>query len=236
MILLADFGESSNSDLQHNAELIEHKINLMLILFDLRQQSKINIAEVIIMLRTSLQALSKVFPTVSFFKNNQVQSEIKETMMNLFRDRLEQGVAEMYGTNEPIEEKKKDIKVHEVNKKEASNYLGLIQAQKGGSLASSSSGSAFMNASFSTDISSEEDTSKQMYVPKGISAMQRHIHESIAEKKRRLFKWNDLEKVMLPIELVKDQLLQCNNVIKFMSLFNSFNMVTLVWGSNKNLN
>ena len=75
-----------------------------------------------------------------------------------------------------------------------------------------------------------------MYVPKGISAMQRHIHESIAEKKRRLFKWNDFEKVMLPIELVKDQLLQCNNVIKFMSLFNSFNMVTLVWGSNKNLN
>lgn len=69
LILLADFGESSNSDLQHNAELIEHKINLMLILFDLRQQSKINIAEVIIMLRTSLQALSKVFPTVSFFKN-----------------------------------------------------------------------------------------------------------------------------------------------------------------------
>ena len=41
----------------------------MLILFDLRQQSKINIAEVIIMLRTSLQALSKVFPSVSFFKN-----------------------------------------------------------------------------------------------------------------------------------------------------------------------
>ncbi len=36
LILLADFGESSNSDMQHNAELIEHKINLMLILFDLR--------------------------------------------------------------------------------------------------------------------------------------------------------------------------------------------------------
>jgi len=75
-----------------------------------------------------------------------------------------------------------------------------------------------------------------MHVPKGISAMQRHIHESLAEKKRRLFKWNDYEKVMLPLDLVKDQLLQCNNVIKFMSLFNSFSMVTLVWGSNRNLN
>jgi len=100
LILMADFGESSNTDLQHNAELIEHKINLMLILFDLRQQSNLNIAEVIIMLRTSLQALSKVFPTVNFFKNQNVQSEIKETMMNLFREKLEQGVAEMHGLND----------------------------------------------------------------------------------------------------------------------------------------
>ena len=36
--------------------------------------------------------------------------------------------------------------------------------------------------------------------------MQRHIHESLTEKKRRLFKWNDYEKVLLPLELVKDQL------------------------------
>lgn len=69
LVLLADFGESCNDDLQHNAELIEHKINLMLILFDMRKKSAINIAEVIIMLRTSMQALSKVFPSVGFFKN-----------------------------------------------------------------------------------------------------------------------------------------------------------------------
>ena len=75
-----------------------------------------------------------------------------------------------------------------------------------------------------------------MYVPKGISAMQRHIHESLEAKKRRLFKWNDYEKVMLSLKLVKDQLLRCNNVIKFISLFNSFSMITLVWGSNRNLN
>lgn len=64
-----------------------------------------------------------------------------------------------------------------------------------------------MNASFSTDISGEDDSKKQMYEPMGISAMQRHIHESLTEKKRRLFKWNDYEKVLLPLELVKDQLL-----------------------------
>ena len=135
LILLADFGESSNSDLQHNAELIEHKINLMLILFDLRQQSKINIAEVIIMMRTSLQALSKVFPSVSFFKNQQVQSEIKETMLNLFRDKLEQGVADMYGNTEASAQGQEKI-VQEYDKDEATNFLGYISAQRTGSSSS----------------------------------------------------------------------------------------------------
>lgn len=39
LILLADFGQSNEKDLMHNAELIEHKINLMLILFDLRDSA-----------------------------------------------------------------------------------------------------------------------------------------------------------------------------------------------------
>lgn len=43
-----------------------------------------------------------------------------------------------------------------------------------------------------------------MYVPKGLSAMQLHIHESVFEKKRRLFKWNDYEKVMLTLDVIKD--------------------------------
>jgi len=66
-----------------------------------------------------------------------------------------------------------------------------------------------MNSSYSTNNSTDEaeeqeDNTRQMYVPKGISAMQRHIHESVIEKKRRLFKWNDYEKVLLNLELVKD--------------------------------
>lgn len=128
LILLADFGESSQDDLQHNAELIEHKINLMLILFDLRKNSKMNIAEVIIMLRTSLQALSKVYPSVSFFKNQNVQNEIKETMMNLFRDKLEQGVADMYGISSDASKDSQDQRVHNVDTDEGANFLGYIQA------------------------------------------------------------------------------------------------------------
>ena len=52
MVLLSEFGQSNEKDLMHNAELIEHKLNLMLILFDLRDQAKINVVEVMIMSRT----------------------------------------------------------------------------------------------------------------------------------------------------------------------------------------
>jgi len=69
IILLANFGENSVIDLHHNAELIEHKINLLLLLFDLRKSESMNISEIIIMLRTSILSLSKVFPSVPFFKN-----------------------------------------------------------------------------------------------------------------------------------------------------------------------
>lgn len=50
LILLSDFGALSETDLIHNAELIEHKINLMLLLFDFRGKSAMNISEVITML------------------------------------------------------------------------------------------------------------------------------------------------------------------------------------------
>jgi hypothetical protein len=54
IILLAQLGESSPSDLVHNSELVEHKINLMLLLFDFRQQNSMNISEIIIMLQTAI--------------------------------------------------------------------------------------------------------------------------------------------------------------------------------------
>lgn len=69
IILLANFGQSNEKDLMHNAELIEHKINLMLILFDLRDEAKVNVVEVMLMARTVLQAFSKLYPSVKFFQN-----------------------------------------------------------------------------------------------------------------------------------------------------------------------
>ena len=54
IILLCKFGQSNERDLLFNSELIEHKINLMLILFDLREECKMNIVEVMLMARTIL--------------------------------------------------------------------------------------------------------------------------------------------------------------------------------------
>ena len=60
LILHSEFGQTNEKDLMHNSELIEHKMNLMLILFDLRDNAKINVVEVMIMARTVMQGFAKM--------------------------------------------------------------------------------------------------------------------------------------------------------------------------------
>ena len=107
IILLAQFGESSPSDLVYNSELVEHKINLMLLLFDFRQQNSMNISEIIIMLQTSIQSMQKIYPETVLFKNQVINDEIKLSMMNLFGDKLEQGVIEQFGEVKPMSKEQK---------------------------------------------------------------------------------------------------------------------------------
>ena len=48
----------------------------------------------------------------------------------------------------------------------------------------------------STAVTERDEESKfQMSVPQGYSALQPHINESLQDKKRRLFKWNNYEKI-----------------------------------------
>ena len=61
----------------------------MLLLFDLRKSNSMNISEVIIMLRTSILSLSKVFPNVQFFKSQHILNEIKQSMVSQFQLMLE---------------------------------------------------------------------------------------------------------------------------------------------------
>ena len=89
LILLADFGQSNEKDLMHNAELIEHKINLMLILFDLRDSAKVNVVEVMIMARTVMQGFAKLYPHLKFFQNQEIIDEIRPSILALFTARIE---------------------------------------------------------------------------------------------------------------------------------------------------
>ncbi len=71
LVLLTDFGQNNLNDKNYlfNADHIEHKLNLLLILFDLRASGKINIVEVMMMIQTIIIAASKVFPKVKLFQN-----------------------------------------------------------------------------------------------------------------------------------------------------------------------
>lgn len=89
---MADFGETSQEDLIYNSELIEHKINLLLLLFDLRGKNLMNISEIIMMHQTALQSLQKVFTNTALFKNEIIMDEIKVSMLKLFGDKLEAAV------------------------------------------------------------------------------------------------------------------------------------------------
>lgn len=68
-ILLSNFGQSNHKDPVHNSELIEHKINLLLVLFDLRESSTMNVVEVMLLSRTIMQAFAKLYPSAKFFSN-----------------------------------------------------------------------------------------------------------------------------------------------------------------------
>ena len=89
LILHADFGSANETDLLHNAELIEHKVNLMLVLFDLRDSAKINVVEVMLMARTVMQGFNKLYPDVQLSKSEAVLHEIKPTILSLFNEHIE---------------------------------------------------------------------------------------------------------------------------------------------------
>jgi hypothetical protein len=59
---MANFGDEDDSNPSQNSELIEHKINLLLILFDMRESNKINVVEIMIMAKTAMQGFAKMYP------------------------------------------------------------------------------------------------------------------------------------------------------------------------------
>lgn len=91
LILLADFGSPDPADLQFTANLVEHKLNLMILLFTFREQQAMNVSEVIIMIKTAVQTLSKMFPGTPIGDLQMVLGEeVKETVLGLFGPKIEE--------------------------------------------------------------------------------------------------------------------------------------------------
>ena len=91
LILLAKFGDQDQSnDPDQASELIEHKINLLLILFDMRDSGKVNVVEIMIMARTTMQGFAKMYPKISFFQNQEILEEFRPAIMDLFKSKIEE--------------------------------------------------------------------------------------------------------------------------------------------------
>lgn len=60
-------------------------------------------------------------------------------------------------------------------------------------------------------------------------------HESMEEKKERVFKWTYYQTVKFTQEAIKETLLQNINVLRFLNLLESFDNSLMVWGSNESL-
>lgn len=105
LILIADFSQQDSSNrekahqqtadsLYYNAELLEHKINLILLLFDLRKKSSMNISEIIVMMQTCFGAVSKLTPGGHLFNKGNLLDRIRTTVMKLFGEQLQRQTGE----------------------------------------------------------------------------------------------------------------------------------------------
>ena len=70
--------------------MLEHKVNLLVLLFSFRDNQALNISEIIIMAKTAVNCLCRVFPSAIIFKTPIVHEEIKKLMMSLFQKKIEE--------------------------------------------------------------------------------------------------------------------------------------------------
>ena len=75
-----------------NCDMIEHKLNLMILLFTFRDQNTLSISEVIIMVKTVFSTMHRLFPEAEVFSHKAVQDEVKKLMMSMFQARIEEQI------------------------------------------------------------------------------------------------------------------------------------------------
>lgn len=256
LILNSDFGHTNEKDLLHNAELIEHKMNLILILFDFRESAKVNVVEVMIMARTIMQGFARLYPQVKFFANPDIVEEIRPQILSLFSERIEAEIkaeqAKMQSSAKKAPNMADDRALPDIFSKKTthglSGSLGSRMSGAGGAfghrgpmrrsspkegalgaIAENDGGrlSAMSTGSSGSAMSASSRITGHEKKPSG-----NFDDETLAQKKQRLFKWNHFQNVKLDIDFVKQQLLKNANFVRFISFFSNFDSVTMAWGCN----
>jgi len=199
--------------MQAQNDQIEHKINLLITLFSFRDTPTLNISEIIIMCKTSLRSLHRVFPQVHIFRNQNIHEEIRTLLISMFQKRIEEQLrAEKLAIKQERQKTAKAVNiVHEGATWKKNNTMNEMNPKIG---FSTTSGKSPMKKR-----ASDNDLE----------------HESIEEKKERLFKWNAFQTVKFTQEAIKETLIQNINVLRFLNLLESFDNTLLAWGSNHSL-
>ena len=149
-----------------------------------------NVSEVIIMLRTIIQAMGKVFPQANFFKDLEVLEEVKPAMYMIFQEYIEKTIfRESDNKNQSTYNEKINVGFIGFSKRK---QLQEDQVTHGaGSLIPLNSTSKSEQSTSASPSSAQGMTSPVL--PK----------ETLDEKKRRIFKWTSVEEVKLPMDFVK---------------------------------
>lgn len=113
--------------------------------------------------------------------------------------------------------------------KQSSSGLGQLMGKKG-TVPYPPEGRSIRRVSAESMESTTDSRSSKL----GETSAQPHVQEeTLAQKKARLFKWNNFQNVKISLDIVKQQLMKNTNFIRFVSLFENFDQVTMAWGSNQ---
>lgn len=190
LILLTDFSVQQDvrqatpltaaERLQSKADMLEHKVNLLILLFSFRETQTLNISEIIILAKTCFLSLKKVFPGTRLFKNKDIQSEIKTLMMALFQRRIEDSLKE--------EKLKQQLVIQkQLEKQQSSKSKIMGEAVMG--VAKKKSSTVVMNEGMISAVSGTGAFGGGLGYQQA-STKKGELDESIEDKKERLFKWN----------------------------------------------
>ena len=120
-----------------------------------------------------MQGFAKLYPGVKFFQNNEILDEFRPSILKLFKDKIEEEIQldqerkEKLAASEPGKKKQ--------DKSEFNESAGLSIRGGLGSLGKPSFGRAITRQGSEDSTDAERPT----------------IDETLAQKKQRLFKWND---------------------------------------------